>query len=100
KTYPLHCHCGTIRLTMKISPPLFPSSSSSSSEPNNQDVYPVGECNCSFCERNGYLSVHPRASNVEITRGEEAITKYKFGAKQNPHWFCKNCGSVIATDLK
>ena len=93
-TYPLHCHCGSIRFNIKLSPPLFPSD-----DTKNEGMYTVGECNCSYCERNGYLSVHPKQENVEFTQGEDKITKYYFGKKECPHWFCKDCGSVVATDL-
>ncbi|USW49437.1 Putative Mss4-like superfamily protein [Septoria linicola] len=63
-TYPMHCHCGAIRYNMKISPPLF------EEQAEGKGVYPVTSCNCSYCERTGYLTVHPRAENVTFTRGK------------------------------
>ena len=62
-SYALHCHCGAIRYNMKLSPPIF------ESEAEGKGVYPVMSCNCSYCERVGYLTVHPLVENVEFTQG-------------------------------
>lgn len=94
-TYNLHCHCGTIRYTMKLSPPLF--ASETTAEHPEQAV--VTECTCSYCTRNGYLAVHPSAQDVTFTRGLEDRAEYLLGAKQCPQWFCRKCGSAVATDL-
>ena len=92
-TYDLHCHCGAIRYIMKISPPLY----EEHAEGKEQCV--AVECNCSYCERNGSLSVHPLAKDVEFTQGLEDRVNYYSGIKQNPHWFCRHCASVIGIDL-
>lgn len=57
------------------------------------------ECNCSHCERQGLQVVHPLQKNVNLTQGEDELTKYYCGNKMNPHLFCKHCGSVMMTDL-
>ncbi|EME43589.1 hypothetical protein DOTSEDRAFT_72827 [Dothistroma septosporum NZE10] len=92
-TYNLHCHCGAVRLNVKVSPPFF------ESEAEGKGTYPVTECDCSYCERQGYQAVHPLQSNVCFTQGQDNLTKYYCGNKQNPHLFCKHCGSVMMTDL-
>lgn len=43
--------------------------------------------------------VHPLQKNVNLTQGEDELTKYYCGNKMNPHLFCKHCGSVMMTDL-
>lgn len=61
--YQLHCHCGAIKYTMKLSPPLY-------QEESQGKAQCVGvECECSFCERNGYTAVHPLAEDVEFNTG-------------------------------
>ena len=30
---------------------------------------------------------------------QEYLATYLTGRKKNPHWFCKNCGSTLGTDL-
>ncbi|KAK3686923.1 hypothetical protein LTR37_019321 [Vermiconidia calcicola] len=92
-TYDLHCHCGAIRYTMKISPPLY------EEHTQGKEQYVADECDCSHCERQGYVSVHPLSKDVEFTQGLEDRMEYYCGAKNNPHWFCRKCGSVVGSDL-
>ena len=92
-TYPLNCHCGAIRLTMTLSPPLYPSQT----EGKEQCV--AVSCTCSHCARHGAISVHPLAKDVAFTQGLEERGEYLCGMKRNPHWFCKKCGCFVGTDL-
>lgn len=81
-THQANCHCGAIRLSFKISPPL--------------DSYPVVSCNCSICQRNGYLFVYPDKDNVTLESGpEDLLGSYKFGSEVILHKFCKNCGGSV-----
>lgn len=84
QTYPALCHCGTIRYTITLSPPL-----------SSQKLI---ECNCSICTRNGYLLVYPSREHVQITSGEEALKTYSFGAKRTLHRFCGGCGCAVWFD--
>ncbi|CAN8101965.1 unnamed protein product [Discula destructiva] len=77
-----NCHCGTVRVTFKISPPL--------------ESYPVVSCNCSMCQRNGYMFVYPAKENTTIESGPaESLGCYSFGHKIISHKFCKTCGSSV-----
>ncbi|KKY37685.1 hypothetical protein UCDDA912_g02307 [Diaporthe ampelina] len=77
-----NCHCGAVKFTFSISPPL--------------DAYPVVECNCSICQRNGYLLVYPIKENLELGGGsDDAMGSYTFGSKNVKHNFCKECGSSV-----
>ena len=78
---------------MRISPPLYREQTE-----GKEQCIPV-ECNCSYCERNGYIGVHPLAKDVEFTQGTEFIEKYYTAQKKNPMWFCRKCASVLITDL-
>lgn len=91
--YDLHCHCGAIRLSMKLSPPLY------EEQTQGKEQCVAVECNCSHCERHGYWAVHPLQKDVEWIQGLEHRGEYRMGNKVCPHYFCKLCGCVLATDL-
>ncbi|POS72101.1 glutathione-dependent formaldehyde-activating enzyme [Diaporthe helianthi] len=77
-----NCHCGATGFTFSISPPL--------------DKYPVVECNCSICQRNGYLLVYPIKEDLKLRDGaEEAMGSYCFANNNVKHYFCKQCGSSV-----
>ena len=92
-TYDLHCHCGTIRYTITISPPLYTEHSTKG------DQYPAVECACSWCQRNGEICVHPLSKNVKWVHGGDHRGEYYFGKKIAPHWFCKTCASTLGGDM-
>lgn len=93
-TYPMHCHCGAVRWTMKISPPLL------AEQAVGKGHYTAVECHCSHCERNGFIVVHPHKENVIFTQGESEIKEYLCSSKTSPNLFCSHCGSNIGIDLK
>ena len=107
--YQLHCHCGAIRYSIKISPPLYEEEAEGTSTNTTRfecahirigkGIYQPSACNCSYCERNGYIAVHPKTSNIEWIQGLEDRTEYLYGNKKCPQWFCRKCGSVVGTDL-
>ena len=104
-TYDGNCHCGAVRYTLKLSPPL-------------SEGYEVVNCSCSICTKNGYslrhhstqlflgiwsadssqlryLLVYPLRSDVTFTQGKETLKQYSFGSKKAPHSFCNECGSSV-----
>lgn len=44
KTYDASCHCGNVKFSLTLSPPL-------------EEGYKVLNCNCSICRRSGYLLI-------------------------------------------
>lgn len=56
QTYPASCHCGAFKYTVEISPPLSAAST-------------ITECNCSICERNGYLLTYVPNDKVVFEKG-------------------------------
>ncbi|KAH7086939.1 Mss4-like protein [Paraphoma chrysanthemicola] len=78
------CHCGAIRFSVTLSPPL--------------KRHPVGLCNCSICMKNGYLLVYPTRERVVIKCGEEHLKVHTFGTHRNLHKFCAKCGSSVFFD--
>ncbi|RJE19584.1 Glutathione-dependent formaldehyde-activating enzyme [Aspergillus sclerotialis] len=73
-----NCHCGAVRFTFSISPPL--------------PKYPTNTCNCSICSKNGYLLVYPFTKDFTLETGKEVLRKYMFGLKRSEHKFCGTCG--------
>lgn len=69
------CHCGAVEI--RVDAPL-------------QIV--AYECNCSMCERTGFLHlIVPRAA-LEVVKGADALTEYTFNTRVAKHYFCKVCG--------
>ncbi|KIW34081.1 uncharacterized protein PV07_00881 [Cladophialophora immunda] len=81
KSYEGSCHCGRVRFTMKLSPPV--------------EDGPVTSCNCSICAINGYLMVYPLESNITWLSGFDELTTYTFGKERIAHSFCSTCGTSI-----
>jgi len=92
-TYNGHCHCGTVKFRVSLSPPLY----APESDPDAKR-WTVIRCNCSICYRNGYILVHPVSEDVEFTHGQDKLGSYTFATKRKPHLFCTECGSSIMID--
>jgi hypothetical protein len=69
------CHCGAVEIRVDA--------------PSKIDAY---ECNCSMCERTGFLHLIVPKSGFELVRGEDALVEYTFNTKVAKHYFCKVCG--------
>ncbi|KAJ4538481.1 hypothetical protein HRR83_004712 [Exophiala dermatitidis] len=82
KTYNGSCHCGRVKFTMKLSPPV--------------EDGPVTNCNCSICHINGALMVYPLESNITWESGFDEMKTYTFGQKRIAHTFCPTCGTSIS----
>ena len=69
------CHCGQTRFTLDA-----------------ESLGPVVECNCSHCQRKGYLlSFHPRTL-LTVQAGEGELATYTFHKHVIAHKFCPRCG--------
>ncbi len=69
------CHCGAVVVEVE--------------GPEDIDAY---ECNCSMCERTGFLHLIVPASRFWLVRGQESLTTYTFNTGVAKHMFCKVCG--------
>lgn len=87
KTYSAGCHCGWIKFSVTLSPPL--------------PEYKVLECNCSACRRFGYLLVYPEREDVKWHGdGESQVQRYRFNTKEKDQMFCGKCGSSLGIDFR
>ncbi|KAK6203948.1 hypothetical protein LQW54_008641 [Pestalotiopsis sp. IQ-011] len=93
QTYECGCHCGYIKFSMTLSPPLLTGSPETS--------YKVLECNCSACARFGYLLVYPAAADVTWHHGgRERCANYRFNTKAKDQMFCPKCGASVGIDFR
>lgn len=61
--------------------------------------FPVMNCDCSICERNGYLLIFPERKDIEWISWWKERQSYKFATGKKVHRFCGNCGSSVCIDF-
>ncbi len=69
------CHCGAIVVEVEA--------------PAEIEAY---ECNCSMCERTGFLHLITSQNRFRLVQGEGALITYTFNTGIAQHYFCKYCG--------
>ncbi len=74
-TFKGSCHCGVVGFSVMA-----------------PDEIEVEDCNCSICQKSGYLHLIVPASRFEITQGEDSLSCYTFNSGVAKHYFCKTCG--------
>ncbi|QQR77768.1 MAG: GFA family protein [Candidatus Moraniibacteriota bacterium] len=75
KKYTGGCQCGVVRFEMEV-----------------EDIKEVLSCNCSRCEKAGWLLTFLPKAQFTLLSGEDNLTEYRFGDKSIAHLFCKTCG--------
>jgi hypothetical protein len=74
KTYSGGCHCGKVRYRVST------------------DLARVMECNCSHCEKVGYLLTFVPPEQFTLESGHDELVDYQFNKKVIHHTFCRSCG--------
>ncbi len=69
------CHCGSVRFKAQVEEPLI-----------------VKNCNCSICDKNGFMHLIVPKVYFELLSGQEMLTEYTFNTRVAKHLFCKRCG--------
>src|SRR5688572_21024509 len=69
------CHCRAVRFEAALPDPALAQS-----------------CNCSVCEKTGFVHLIVPENRFRITRGEDRLTDYTFNTGVAHHLFCKVCG--------
>ena len=69
------CHCGAVRFEAAL-----------------PDVVEAQSCNCSICERTGFIHIIVPESRFRLTQGSEALSTYTFNTGVARHLFCSVCG--------
>jgi hypothetical protein len=75
RTHTGGCHCGRVRFQVIA--------------PAHIDV---SECNCSICNKAGFLHLIVPAERFKLLSGGEALTTYTFNTGVAKHLFCSICG--------
>jgi hypothetical protein len=68
------CHCGAVRFEAAL-----------------PAVVEAQSCNCSMCQKVGFVHVIVPESRFRLTAGADAITTYTFNTGVAQHTFCKVC---------
>ena len=74
KTYSGGCHCGTVRFQLKVK------------------EYQATDCNCSICQKKGFLHLIVSSEQFTLLSGENSLTYYTFNTHTAKHTFCSICG--------
>lgn len=74
RTYQGSCHCGAVRYSVTT------------------DLAQVISCNCSICQRHGFLWNFVTPAQFELASGEDGVTEYQFNKHVIHHLFCATCG--------
>jgi hypothetical protein len=69
------CHCGAVRFEAAL-----------------PDVIEAQSCNCSICERTGFIHIIVPKSRFRLIEGQAALTSYRFNTGAADHLFCLVCG--------
>ena len=69
------CHCGRVRFEVDAPAELR-----------------VIDCNCSMCNKSGYLHLIVPKERFRLMSGWDALTTYEFNTRTAKHLFCSVCG--------
>lgn len=70
------CHCGAVRLRVKLSGGLAA----------------ARRCDCSYCRMRGAVVLSAKVDDLEIVAGADNLALYQFNTKVAEHHFCSTCG--------
>lgn len=68
------CHCGAVRFRVRV----------------RERV--ALDCNCSICQKKGFLHLIVAPEDFELERGGDALATYTFNTGIARHRFCTTCG--------
>jgi len=69
------CHCGAVRFEAAL-----------------PDAVEAQSCNCSICEKTGFVHIIVPKSRFRLLEGQAALTSYRFNTGAADHLFCLVCG--------
>jgi hypothetical protein len=74
ETYRGSCQCGAVQFEAPL------------------DLEKTMACNCSRCQRLGWVMAFAPRAEVTISQGEGATSQYLFNTQRIRHQFCPTCG--------
>lgn len=69
------CHCGQVKFEIEL-----------------PGAVSLDRCNCSICEKSGYLHLIVPAEQFHLLSGEDKLVEYRFNTGVARHLFCGKCG--------
>ena len=75
RTHTGGCHCGRVRFEVDAPTDIA-----------------ADECNCSICQKSGYLHLHVAKNSFRLLQGEDDLQTYTFNTGAAKHHFCRFCG--------
>jgi len=75
------CHCGAVQFEIEIK-----------RSTDDEQPFEVHDCNCSMCNKTGFLHLIVPKSQFKLLQGENDLTRYTFNTGVAKHTFCKHCG--------
>ena len=69
------CHCGAVRFEVDV--------------PRGVTLW---SCNCSICQKAGYLHLIVEKQQFRLVQGSQWLTSYRFNTGVAEHLFCSVCG--------
>jgi hypothetical protein len=75
KTLAGGCHCGAVRYEAEA------------------DLGEAMECNCSHCEKKGFVLTFTPVENFRLLSGADKLIEYRFNKHAIAHRFCSMCGA-------
>ena len=69
------CHCGRVRFEVRAPAEVQ-----------------ATECNCSICNKTGFLHLIVDRADFRMLSGDDALTEYRFNTGTARHLFCRHCG--------
>lgn len=70
------CHCGAVRFEARLS----------------DGFNTIRRCTCTYCRMRGAVAVSAERGGIEIIRGKDVLTSYRFNTGAAQHFFCSRCG--------
>ncbi|MCK9508937.1 MAG: GFA family protein [Pigmentiphaga sp.] len=70
------CHCGEVAFSVELV----------------DGFNTIRRCNCSFCRMRGAVAVSAPLSGINVFKGKEKLTAYRFNTRDAVHYFCAVCG--------
>jgi hypothetical protein len=74
KTFSGSCHCGAVQFQVRV------------------EQFKVQDCNCSICQKKGFLHLIVPEQNFQLLQGESNLSTYTFNTGVAKHFFCCLCG--------
>lgn len=75
------CHCGTLRVRVRLTSPA--------------EAMPVRSCTCAFCRSHGTRTVSDPNGQADVWADWSSVERYRFGTRTADYLLCRRCGVYV-----